>query len=344
MTVLSEASGLPAPPPRSKAYEAYRATLLSPEQVRELSRLRPGRAVRDLALCWLTILAAWALVAVHPSWWTVLLAIPVVGSRYYALFIIGHDGLHRRLFPARDRNDLFNDLLILGPIGSITRINNGNHLKHHHYLATAVDPDRHKHGCFNKTETGELIGFLTGVRSVLVGLRNVFLTSTQGSAPGLEVPEADTGQGYGVRDLAILVGWQVVLIGGLSWTIGFWAYPVLWLTPVYLFTFLMDNFRSFVEHSHPEADERADTHRLVTHLSNPLELMFVAPMNMNYHATHHLWPSIPYYNLPAADRAIRSLPGTRGMEWRGSYLAYLWRYSRALPLEECKVGAASGRS
>ena len=109
MTVRSETPGLPAPPPRSKAYEAYRSTLLSPEQVREFSRLRPGRAGGDVAFCWLTILAAWALVAVHPSWWTILLAIPVIGSRYYALFIIGHDGLHRRLFPTRDRNDRFNE-------------------------------------------------------------------------------------------------------------------------------------------------------------------------------------------------------------------------------------------
>lgn len=343
MTVLSEARGLPVPPPRTKAYEAYRATLLSPEQVRELSRLRPGRAVRDVALCWLTILAAWALVAVHPAWWTVLLAIPVVGSRYYALFIIGHDGLHRRLFPARDRNDLFNDLLILGPIGAITRINNSNHLKHHHYLATAADPDRYKHGCFNKTEAGELAGFLTGVRSVLVSLRNVFLAGAQGSPSDPEAPDAGARERHNGRDFLILGGWQAVLIGGLSWTIGFWAYPVLWLAPVYLFTFLMDNFRSFVEHSHPEADERADTHRLVTHLSNPLELMFVAPMNMNYHTTHHLWPSIPYYNLPIADHAIRSLPAADGLEWRGSYLAYLLRYSRALPLEECKAGASSIR-
>jgi fatty acid desaturase len=59
-------------------------------------------------------------------------------------------------------------------------------------------------------------------------------------------------------------------------------------------------------------------------------------MNMNYHASHHLWVSIPYYNLPAADRLMREHPGSVALEWWRSYVGYLWRYMRAMPLEECK--------
>jgi fatty acid desaturase len=62
----------------------------------------------------------------------------------------------------------------------------------------------------------------------------------------------------------------------------------------------------------------------------------LAPMNMNYHAAHHLWPSIPYYNLPVADREIRYRPEAAGLEWRGSYFAYLLRYWLRLPLAECQ--------
>src|SRR5262245_6363552 len=109
-------------PESGEPYCKYRRHLLAPGRVRELSRPRPWRVVLDTAVCWTSILAAYALVALYPAWWMVLLAIPLVGSRYYALFIIGHDGLHRRLFKRVHRNDLFNDLLILGPIGAITRI------------------------------------------------------------------------------------------------------------------------------------------------------------------------------------------------------------------------------
>jgi fatty acid desaturase len=261
------------------------------------------------------------------------------------LFIIGHDGLHRRLFPNRQRNDLFNDVFILGALGAVTRINNRNHLRHHQYLATSDDPDRHRHACFNKSEIVEVVAFLTGISSVFTSVRSVFFSKTgaKHAAPDAAEVQGEPGtplasrpEHYTARDLAILLGWQIALIGGLSWAIGWWAYPVLWLLPVFVFTYLGDNLRSFVEHSHPEADAKADEHRLVTFVSNRVERLFVAPMNMNFHAAHHLWVSIPYYNLPHADRLMREHPGSAALEWRRSYAGYLRRYVRAMPLEECK--------
>lgn len=323
----------PAEAPAFDPYVSLRRRLLSPERVRELSRLRPGRAVGDALACWTLILASFAAVAIWPSGWAVALALPVIGTRYYGLFLIGHDGLHRRVFPKASHNDLFCDLLIFGPIGAITRLNNRNHIDHHLHLATAADPDRHRHGCFNKTRPVELIGFLTGATSVAHSIRNVFLKREPAEPQQRAV--APGGRRYTGRDLAILVGWQAALIGGLTACIGPWAWPVLWLLPVYVFTFLGDNARSFAEHSHPEPDEAADRHRLISFTSNAFERCLFAPMHMNFHAAHHLWPSIPYYNLPAAEREMRALPGSEEIEVRRSYVAYLWRYLRALPLEGC---------
>ena len=323
---------------RTSAYDPWRRSLLPPEQVRELSQLRPGRVVWDTARSWALILAAWALVAYHPSIVTVAVAIPLIGSAFYALFIIGHDGLHRRLFHGRATNDRFNDLLILGTIGAITRINNRNHLDHHEHLAMEEDPDRHKYACFNKFEPGQLVAYLSGASTLLTSVRHVFFTNTSRRADAQS--DEPRIQGYTLSDLAILAGWQLALIAGLSWAIGWWAYPVLWLVPVYLFTFLMDNLRTFCEHSQPEADAAADRHRLISYLSHPAERWFISPMNMNLHAIHHLWPSIPYYNLPEATRRVRASQIENGLEWRTSYLKYLWRYYRALPLESCRASAA----
>ena len=314
-------------------YHPYRHTLLTPTQIKQLSALHPWKSFAAIAFCWAVILAAFALVALHPAWWTVLVAIPVVGNRYYSLFIIGHDGMHRRVLPNVRPNDFWTDLLILAPIGAITRINNRNHLAHHRSLATPDDPDRHKHACFNKAETAELLGFLSGLSSVWNTVKGVY-----GSRHHKSSESASMATRYSGRDLVILVGWFVVLAGGLTYSIGWWAYPVLWLLPVYLFTFLGDNLRSFAEHSHPENDKDADQHRMISYVSNPIERMLISPMNMNYHAVHHLWPSIPYYNLPEADRLIRQHPDSIALEWRKSYFAYLWRYWSALPLVECKQG------
>jgi fatty acid desaturase len=321
---------------KASPYLPYRRALLTSAQIKELSTLSPRRAVVDAAICWTWILAAMGLVAWHTSWWTVLLAIPVIGNRYYALFIIAHDGMHRRLFPTVRRNDFWTDVLVLGAIGAINRLNNRNHLAHHRHLATRNDPDRHKHACLNKADRPELLEFLSGVASFWKSGKSVL--STWRSKNGQKALTGSTPDTHTLGDFLILGSWFVVLAGGLTWFIGWWAYPVLWLLPVYAFMFLGDNFRSFAEHSHPEGDQAADHHRLMTYISNPFERMLVAPMNMNFHTAHHLWPSIPYYNLPKADRLMREHPDGAGLEWRGSYFAYLLTYWLALPITECKQG------
>jgi fatty acid desaturase len=312
---------------RTQKYHPYRSSLLGAEDLRELNRLAPAKAVRDTLLLWLQIVAVWCAMAVWPSWWLVLLAIPAIGTRYYALYIIGHDGLHRRLFRDAAINDLWNDVMIIGAIGAITRLNRANHMQHHATLALPGDPDRYKYIAGNKATRLQYGLALTGLPYLLRAAGNVFVRPRPAAAAPLKTP------GYGLRDLAILGLWQVALIGGLSWGIGWWAYPVLWLLPVYAFTYAADIVRVFLEHSMPGDDVDGDASmRLATYTSNPLERAFFAPMNMNFHTAHHLWPSIPYYRLPQADRLIRQSPGCdSGLVWRGSYLAYLWRYGRKLP-------------
>jgi fatty acid desaturase len=323
-------------------YQPYRRSLLAPERVRALSELRPQRAVADTAICWLWIFAAWTIVAVWPHWWTILIAIPIVGTQYYALLIVGHDAIHRRLFRDTRWNDRFADLFVFGPVAAITRINNRNHLGHHLNLSHPDDPDLHQFTCSNKHQWHLLLAYLLGFSSLWRSFKNVFLTSRAAdkrAADKDDVP-ADPSKRYNFRDFALIAIWQLALIGGLTYFVAWWAWPVLWLVPLYGFAFLGDNFRAFAEHSQPYPDARADRHRLITFLSNPLERIFVAPLNMNYHAAHHLWPSIPYYNLPQADREIRTNPAAQdGLEWRGSYFAYLLRYFRLLPLEDCPPSA-----
>lgn len=341
-------------------YTKYRK-LLTPQRVRELSTLKPWRTMLDTAWCWLGIVAGWALAAWAlreggwAAWCGVALAIGIVGTRYYALFIIGHDGMHRRIFNSGPASELFTDLLLIGPIGAVCHINSRNHMDHHQHLATDDDPDLHKHACFNKASRWEYLAFLTGVASFIAVVKNVFIMPLFGRASKPEAGRDEAGRSkaaYTLRDVAIIGGWQLLLVGGLTALVGvvrggtsvldvvklgWFAFPLLWLVPVYVFMYLPNLIRSFVEHSHPEDDDKADEHRLITFVSSPPERMIFSPMNMNYHIPHHLWPSIPYYNLPTADREVRSKAGTEGLTWRGSYLAYLWRYFVALPLEECRM-------
>lgn len=315
----------------SQTYEPYRSSLLSKEQLSELFALRPNRVMLNTLSNWLIILLAWSAVSLWPTWWLTILMIPVIGTRFYALLIIAHDGLHRRLFESRRINDLWNDIFILGTIGTITRLNRVNHMEHHRQLATKEDPDRYKYISSNKHDYFSFCLFLTGLLYLGRALKNVFSPNIKTSInTGKTVQRMER---YQFRDIIILFAWQVSLIGGLSYYIGWWAYPVLWLMPVYIFGFVADMVRVFAEHSRPILDDVADESiRLITYQSNILEKQFFAPNNMNYHAAHHLWPAIPYYNLPEADSLMRkSAACNEGLELRNSYLGYLLSYWRNIP-------------
>lgn len=226
------------------------------------------------------------------------LAVFIVGNRYYALFIIGHDAFHRRVFPDVTKNDLFSDLFLLGPIGAIARINKANHLAHHSHLSTDKDPDRNKYSCSEKATHADVVGFLTGLTNIGRSIKSVFFSAGKRSSDDSN----DLSEHYRLQDVFILIGWQVLLIGSLSWFVGWWAYPVLWLAPVYLFTYLGDSARSFCEHAQPFPDEIADGKRLIAYHAPWYERAIFSPMNMNFHSAHHLWPSVPYYNLPTSMR------------------------------------------
>ena len=314
-------------------YKPYRE-LIAPSKVKELSKLKPHIAVLHVLWFWFGILMSWVLVYNVTTWWALLIAIPVIGTRFYGLYIIGHDGMHRRIFNNQKLNDRFTDLFIFAPVGAITRINNKNHLLHHQHLGTEFDPDRPKHACFNKSTKWEFIFFFTGLLTLLRTLNNVYLSKKK-EGKTLNSREKRIVR-HTIIDIFILLAWQTMLIGGLTYFFGWWGYPVLWLLPVYLFTYLGDLARSFLEHAQPMADHKADKHRLITFESNVLEKIFLAPCNMNYHAAHHLWTSIPYYNLPAADRELKKHPDSKNLEWRKSYLSYAWYYFTKLPLPECR--------
>lgn len=304
-------------------YQPYRQKMLTHEQLRELSSLRPKIAIRDTILHWGVIVCAWSLAGYHTTWWSVALAVIIIGTQYYALLVIAHDGLHRRLFNDAKVNDLWCDGFILGAIGAITRLNRRNHMTHHAVTCQNGDPDRFKYTHPGKQTAVGYALFLSGVSSVLRVFQNIFIDGTVRN-------HADSRAQYTLRDIFIVLCWQCLLIGGLSLMFGWWGYPVLWLLPVYLFGYRADLTRVFTEHSMLVSDDIADASmRLITYTSNPLERAFFAPHNMNLHAAHHLWPAIPYYNLPAADRLVQASPlRDENFSWRSSYLGYVLKYAK----------------
>jgi fatty acid desaturase len=275
--------------------------------------------MRDIAILWTQIVAAWLVAAwvSHPL--AVVAAAAFVGNRYYSLFIIGHDGLHRRLHPDPTSNDLINDACILGAICAITRVNRINHMQHHQTLGLESDPDRFKYASRADLSTTRLLLSFTGLPLVLRAAANVFLRKPSG-------PAAAGKPKYRGRDLAIIVAWQATLATALTLLFGWWGYFAMWLIPVAVFAVAFDLVRVFCEHSiEDESAATGTADRLIMIDSSPLERLLFAPMNMNHHVAHHVWPAIPYYNLPQATALIaaRGAASGRPLIRRKGYCSYL---------------------
>lgn len=292
--------------------------MLTTEERSLLSRPDTRRVLIDIGLLWSQIALSWAAAWHFESAWVIALSAVIVGNRYYALYIIGHDGLHRRLHDNVRANDLINDILILAPVGAITRVNRQNHMQHHRTLGRSDDPDLFKYRSREHLTVGAMLLSFTGIPLILRAAANVFVQSTPDKAPHAK---------HSGRDIAILLLCQGALIGGLTLAFGWWGYIVMWLLPVAMFTVSIDLLRVYVEHSvEHESSEPSLLDRLIMVESSMVERVFFSPMNMNHHVAHHLWPTIPYYNLPRATKLLEARAWNAGtpIMRRSGYCAYLW--------------------
>ena len=271
----------------------------------------------------------------YPYWWVKITSVIFIATQLYALLIIAHDGLHRRLFFSVGANDLWNDVSILGAIGMITRLNRINHLRHHQELAMPSDPDRFKYSSSGRSTRFEFLLSLTCIPLLAKAFVNIAFPKLglnwQKKVTNLDKNKHMHADNYSIRDLLIIAIWQISLIGGLSFVIGWWAYPVLWVAPL-LIAVCCDMLRVFCEHSMVDGDDEADfSMRLVSYEANSLEKIIFSPHNMNHHIAHHLWPSIPYYNLDKAEKLIRPrVEANSPLVWRSSYFGWICRYMGSL--------------
>jgi fatty acid desaturase len=309
--------------------------LLTPSdpRLKQVARRRPARAAASIARCWILIAAAVALVAVAPGWLSIAVAFVVVGTQQNALSVLAHDGKHRNLFASKRTNDRVTVALLTAPLGVDFEGDRVRHLSHHWRLGEDDDPDRDLYRADGKADHRAFLLFLTGLNSL----------------PFLRPSIVGTGrQPFAARLASLLrTRWpaipaQAAILVALTAALGPWAYPALWLAPLYALVFVPTRFRQFCEHGQPRLpDEAADAERLITYRPGIVERTLFAPMRMCYHAEHHLFPSVPYYRLPELAALIG---GSDEIEVRPSYVGFALRYFRRLPLVPESTAPATARS
>src|SRR5690606_18045596 len=90
--------------------------LFTREQIAQLTERSDWYGAWAIASTWGVIAAAFALVAIWPNTFTVLVAVCVIAGRQLCLAILQHEGSHGTLFKTRWLNDRFTDWTCARPV------------------------------------------------------------------------------------------------------------------------------------------------------------------------------------------------------------------------------------
>jgi fatty acid desaturase len=100
-----------------------------------------------------------------------------------------------------------------------------------------------------------------------------------------------------------------VLVAVLTVTRGWAVYGILWVLPSVTLLGAIFRMRAISEHvGTPNGHELNATRHIV---GTWWERLLIAPLNVNHHLEHHLFPAVPLYNLPKLRRRLLEEPGFR---------------------------------
>ena len=293
------------------------------------AELAPYCARRDGvagAWCAIVIAGVFATVLVHQQLSTPLsfaLAFILMGGWQHHLAVLHHEAVHYLLFRNRKLNEWVARYFLGYPVG-LTMGYRRIHLAHHRHLGDEGDPDLPNYAGF----PARLAKLLT------VAARNLSGVSVWSQAQ-LERSN-DTP-----REIAGLVATQLAVFSLFALAGSWQLYLTLWLLPLATWTKTLTHLRNLVEHVEVPTGPR-QVSRWRTIYCGAIEGFFVAPLNFNYHAEHHLYPQVPFYNLARLHRRLIESPRYREqIDIRKGYLRFLWAHVR-LRKNPALVGMVAG--
>lgn len=280
--------------PSEEVFFDFKKDPLVLQRVKELSKINFMKSVGAISVSWLIVVAAITVTIISNHWLAYMVAIFLIAGRQHSLFLLVHEGTHNRLLKKPFWNDLVSNFFCAYPIFVDTDTYRSNHLSHHHHLNTEKDPDwiRKKDVAewqFPK-QSGQAFQeykkYLYGF-----GLYEMFMTCRFLS--GLTRFHLHSRRKAGILiQLSYYVGFSILLFNLNLYK----EFFLFWIVPgMTIFPILM-RIRSISEHlGLPRQHELNGTRNI---LCSPIERYFLGPFNGCYHLDHHLFPSVPFYNLP----------------------------------------------
>lgn len=273
---------------------------------------------------WLVIAVAIAVAVIIDRWWLYIAANVIVAAKQHALAVIVHDATHYRFFTSRSANEYLGNALCAFPIFISVQGYRGEHQQHHIWTNTHEDPylrmfDEDAAWQWPKTTGQALWQIFTDVTG-LNTLRNLRLIRRLAPfAQWLKYHHnPQLNRRLTIDALYYLIFWATIF--SLLTLFGIWKmFLLLWVLPALTFYVLFTRLRWISEHPYGSSIEIVFKTRHIE--GTKFERFFIAPLNVNYHIAHHLFPTVPLCNLPEAHNRLLQHPSYREDAQR--YLSYL---------------------
>ena len=286
----------------------------------DLDRLRRFRLLPNLTKIplFIGLMVALSLVAWNAESWPLQwVAYLGIGYLWMGMVTFMHDALHNTLFRSSLLNWAFGILCMLPIFATFVGFRE-DHIEHHRHNRSPKDPDAFTMG---KRGVMDFVLFYAyaAIGGVLSFIHFNFIYPFQKFGPRLWSIQ--------LFELALkaVVYWLVLSWaadqGMLGKALEVWLYPVLVLS-------LLNSMRFIAEHYGAPWNEgqMAGTRTVV---SNPVNSFFWN--NINWHIGHHVYPTVPWYNLQKLHALLEPQIIASGAPVDKSYLAVYWDALRRGP-------------
>jgi fatty acid desaturase len=276
--------------------------------IRRLHCVNPRWNLIAVAFVAIWIASGWLMFR-FPAWPVRFAGYGMIGMCIHALAILMHEGIHGNLFRNRVLDQWVGFLLGAPALFSATAYK-VTHALHHHHNRTAKDPDE----LTNLSRRRWVLSFVFYAWGA-IGLPIYLL-----HVPATALLRGNAGQRRLILlEYALLLAlYSAVIVASVR--VG-WTAAVIhcWILPM-IVAAIFGNVRGWAEHMMTRPGHPLTQTRTVT--SNALVSFFMC--NLNYHLEHHLFPAMPWYNLPKLHRLLEGEYLAAGAIIHRSYLRFVW--------------------
>ena len=262
-----------------------------------------------------------------------VVSIGVIGWSQFSLSNALHEGVHKNF--GKKHNEFLARILTAYPIGFTMKSVRVPHWDHHRYFGIeGKDPDFPFYSSFPQTKVmfiQRLLYNISGVSAIKQFYNQVFHQAGELTEKASESQKKDFEFMYLVLVQLIILTLFILLFLNFGIIVGVLSYVALWIFPLATVAKFCSSTRLLCEHGSPD-----NTLVFRTITGSLFQTNQLGAFRFNYHAEHHIIPSIPYHRLSDAKDDIKGQIPDDSISYEsfsGGYLRLIIKWFFEMPFK-----------